>query len=262
MNLSFEERLNSLLLDRKQTPWGKSLGFTSASISRIFSGDNIPGAEFLFAIKRAENANLNWLLAGEGAPYIVNYIQNAADLANQVKAMLEDEPWTVYLCELTERCVLVLTQPGQYEFKGKFIDYQIIEIITGPSSDELNGVIRNHKNSTVVPLNISEHLDSLVSGNLGTYQLLTSNDAILKNCRAVSDEDLTAIDRAKTIETELMRAVVKLVEECASESRRILTPTQKAKVIAAVYQNSSRLSLKPSEIDSETVRTAIDVIAD
>ncbi|MBY7811401.1 helix-turn-helix domain-containing protein [Vibrio fluvialis] len=268
MDFSFEERLNNVLDDRKQTPWGKSLGFTSASISHIFSGGRIPGPEFLQAICRAENVNLNWLLSGKGKPFNVTYLQSAEDFVVYVNTMLTDENWQVCVCSLSEQTVLVLTQPAQYEFKGKWIDYTLCEVLVGQGSEKLAWMLNHHQNerdtysTPNLPSNI---LKKIARGELGTYALLHHPDYRLENwIQSTPKESLEyepETSHSTPISVSLMRSVVKLVDQCEKETKQNLDSDQKARVITAVYRQAEKLGLSEEEISS-AIETSFDVLKD
>ncbi|EOX1582968.1 transcriptional regulator [Vibrio cholerae] len=264
MDKFFVERLNLVLSDRKQTPWGKSLGFTGGSISSIFGG-RIPGPEILNVIRRAENVNLNWLLTGEGKPFIVNYFPNAKDFVETLDAMLNDECWKVCVCALAEQTVLILTMPGQYEFKGKWVDYTMCEILVGHGSEELANVLRNHQGQRdiyITPDLPSETLKQIANGELGSYGLLAEGFGYW--IQPANSHDLEFIQEARQgapVSAPLMRAVVKLVEDCAQKSKQVLTNEQKSRVITAAYRQAERLNLTEDEILS-AIETAFDVLKD
>ncbi|UTV30878.1 helix-turn-helix domain containing protein [Photobacterium atrarenae] len=274
MKNSFESRLEFLLYDRKQTPWGKSLGFPSATISGIFGG-RIPGEKFLYAIRRAENVNLDWLLTGKGMPFYVELTNNGTSLFETVQQMLEDEPhWQVYVCSLGSRSILIFEQPGQYGLNNKWIDYRITEILVGPGSEELAAELRNFPNreQIKIPLLSPEDEEAIATGQVGTYRLFDSEDALLANHRPAKDSDLQfysteTTSTAKpvddeTVKLDLMRAVVKLVEDCANELGENLNSDQKSRVITAVYRQADRLGLTAEDLTPDSIRTAIDVVRD
>lgn len=272
MDLSFEERLNFVLKDRKQTPWGKSLGFTGASISHIFSGGRIPGPEFLNAIRRAENVNLNWLLTGEGSPYIVDYCQSADELSDYVSAMLHDEPWVVYVCSHVDTTCLVLTQPGAYEFKGKFVDYNMIHVLVGPGDDVLANVLNDHNSdggAVFVPFMTDNERKDLMAGKIGTYELLGGLEPLLNPHKVgshISDIEFTEASSGKaSVDLPTMRTVIRLVGEKEAELQADLTTEQRARIIAAVYKQLSRVELPgpiPEQAFSAAVEAAFDVLID
>lgn len=267
MDFSFEERLNNVLDDRKQTPWGKSLGFTSASISHIFSGGRIPGPEFLQAIRRAENVNLNWLLTGEGSPYITEHFISGSELSEYLTNMLEDEPWRVYVCSHTEIACLLLTQPGQYEFKGKWIDYTIAHILVGPSDESLNEILELHdkvKNEVIVLDLVPPLAREIMVGNVGTYLLLDRSPSLLDSRPRLKLSEITFSASSHSdakIDVSVMRAVVKLVDECEDKLDIELTSAQRARVITAVYRQAERLSLEEEDIQN-AVETSLEVLRD
>lgn len=264
--MSIDARLNFVIKDRKKTPWGKSLGFTSPSITAMFNG-HTPGPEFLNAIRRAENVNLNWLLTGEGQPYIVNSSIDEHHLAELVDTMLTDENWTVYVCDLSSLAVLVFTQPGQYEFKGKWIDYQMLEVHCGPGSEKLAAVLRQHQSSRQIFI-AKLHEDAvwnIAMGQTGTYELLHSDNALLKHHHQAKESELQFLaDRTSSepVDLSLMRAVITLVNDCADELGESLNAEQMSRVITAVYRQADRLGLTSEDLTPESIRTAIDVVRD
>ncbi len=270
MDFSFESRLNFILQDRKQTPWGKELGFTGASISHIFSGGRIPGPEFLYAIRRAENVNLNWLLTGEGNPYIVDYFQSADALCDYVVAMLEDESWQVYVFSDNDTVGLVLSQPGQYEFKGKRIDYTILHILVGPGNDSLIDVLKAHKengNSVLVPMVTDREMQLITSGSLGTYQLFHAVNPVLNPLTAIEMHDLQfreTTQKENSVSIPILRTVLRITAELETKHEIELSAEQKARVIAVVYKQVSRLDLDilPDQAVIAAVEAAFDMLVD
>lgn len=265
--MNFESRLAFLIKDRKKTPWGKALGFTSPSITAIFSG-HVPGPEFLQAISRSENVNLNWLLTGKGQPYITNFFSDAESFENNIDTMLSDEKWTVYVCSLSERTILVLTQPGQYEFKGKRINYTLCEIMIGPGSEELAKTLRQHLRFRDIYTAYDfpdEALYQMEIGEIGTYALLNHPGSdFVKDAKPATEATLQFIEENKQtapVSVPLMRAVIQLVFDCKERINIKLTTAEQARVITAVYRQAERLNLSEEEISS-AVEAALEVLTD
>ncbi|MCG6265336.1 transcriptional regulator [Vibrio vulnificus] len=265
--MNFEDRLSFLINDRKKTPWGKALGFTSPSITAMFSG-HIPGQEFLQAIRRAENVNLNWLLTGEGKPFIVHHFRKADELVETVDAMLTDEDWTVYVCSLEKHTALVLTQMGQYEFKGKWIDYTLCEVLVGQGSEELAQALRKHlhqRNIYVLNNLADSALNQIAGGQLGTYSLLIHPDSHLTNFSVKATPEMLQYSeehsRSVPISIPLMRTVVNLVEQHQARTKQPLDGDQKARVITAVYRQAEKSELNDDEIQA-VIETSFDVLKD
>ncbi|MCG9597042.1 transcriptional regulator [Vibrio sp. Isolate25] len=271
MSSSFVSRLNLVLNGRKQTPWGKSLGLTGGAISSIFGG-RIPGSEILNVIHRAENVNLNWLLTGEGSPFIVEYFQTADALSDYVCAMLHDEPWVVYVCSHVDTACLVLTQPGAYEFKGKFVDYNMIHVLVGPGDDVLANVLNDHNSdggAVFVPLMTDNERKDLIAGKIGTYELLGGLEPLLNPHKVgshISDIEFTGASSSNaSVDVSIMRTIINLVSEKEAELQADLTTEQRARIIAAVYKQLSRVDLPapiPEQAFSAAVEAAFDVLID
>lgn len=265
--MNFDERLSFLIHDRKKTPWGKALGFTSPSITAMFSG-HVPGPEFLQAICRAENVNLNWLLSGKGKPFNVTYIQSAKSFVVYVNTMLTDENWQVCVCSLSEQTVLVLTQPAQYEFKGKWIDYTLCEVIVGQGSEELAWMLNHHQSErdTYSTPNLPSHvLKKIASGELGTYALLHHPDNRLENWMQSVGSGYIQYEPEKNLSTpinpSLMRKVVKSVEQHQEKTKQLLNSDQKARVITAVYRQAEKTEMSDDEFQT-VIETSFDVLKD
>ncbi|EGR1122867.1 transcriptional regulator [Vibrio cholerae] len=265
--MNFDERLSFLIQDRKKTPWGKALGFTSPSITAMFSG-HIPGPEFLHAIRRAENVNLNWLLTGEGKPFIVHHFRKADELVETIDAMLTDEDWTVYVCSLEKQTALVLTQMGQYEFKGKWIDYTLCEVLVGQGSEELAQTLCNHlhqRNIYVLTGLAESALSQIAGGQLGTYSLLIHQDSHLKHFSVKATPEMLQYSEEPSqsvpISIPLMRTVVNLVEQHQGRTKQSLNSDQKARIITAVYRQAEKSDLNDDEIQA-VIETSFDVLKD
>lgn len=265
--MNFEERLNYVLQDRKQTPWGQSLGFTSTSISSMFKG-HIPGPEFLYAIRRAENVNLNWLLTGEGTPYIADYFQSAEALCDYVVAMLEDESWQVFVFSDNETAGVVLSQPGQYEFKGKRIDYTILHILVGPGNDSLIGVLKTHKKngkSVLIPMLTDKEMQLITSGSLGTYQLFHAVNPVLNPLTALEMHELQfreTTQKQHSVSIPTLRTVLRITAELEIKHEIELSVEQKARVVAVVYKQVSGLHLKLNILPDQAVIAAVEAAFD
>lgn len=275
MSEKFVSRLNFIMHGRKQTPWGKGLGFTGGTISTMFAG-KVPGEKFLYAIRRSENVNLDWLLTGEGRPFYVDQVNTAESFTKTVHIMLEDEPHLdVYVCSLGERTILVFDQEGTWSHAGSNpIHVHFLEVLVGPGSEELAAELRNFPNreQIKIPLLSPEDEEAIATGQVGTYRLFDSEDALLANHRPAKESDLQfysaeTTSTAKSVDDEpvkldLMRAVVKLVEDCANELGENLNTDQKSRVITAVYRQADRLGLTADQLTPESIRTAIDVVRD
>ncbi len=265
--MNFDERLSFLIHNRKKTPWGKALGFTSPSITAMFSG-HVPGPEFLQAICRAENVNLNWLLSGKGKPFNVTYIQSAKSFVVYVNTMLTDENWQVCVCSLSEQTVLVLTQPAQYEFKGKWIDYTLCEVLVGQGSEELAFILNEHqpeRDTYATPNLPGNILKKIVNGELGTYALLHHPDTHLENwMQPVSKDALVYVpenSKSTPISVSLMRTVIKLIDQYEKDTGLFLNIDPKARVITATYRQAEKSGLNEEEIKA-IIETSYDVLKD
>lgn len=67
-----KDRIHKIRSDHKmnQEDFGKKISITKASVSRLESGINNPSEQTIKLICSEFNVNENWLLTGEGDPYI------------------------------------------------------------------------------------------------------------------------------------------------------------------------------------------------
>jgi len=54
-----------------QQSFADKLSTSSGHISDIENGKKIPGGSFFISLKREFNVNINWILTGQGSPYII-----------------------------------------------------------------------------------------------------------------------------------------------------------------------------------------------
>ncbi|MBD0786707.1 transcriptional regulator [Vibrio sp. Y2-5] len=265
--MNFEERLNYVLQDRKQTPWGQSLGFTSTSISSMFKG-HTPGPEFLQGIRRAENVNLNWLLTGEGAPYIVEHFHSADALSDYVCAMLHDEEWGIHIVSHIDKACIVLSQPGAYEFKGKLVNYRIVHVLVGPGDEVLKNVLEDcHTggNPILVPELSEEQIQNIISGQIGTYHLFQAENPVLPSQTELKLDNIQfteATQKEHSVNIATMRTVLRITTELEIKHEVELSIEQKARVIAVVYKQVSSLDLKLSILPDQAVIAAVEAAFD
>ncbi|EPT2759156.1 transcriptional regulator [Vibrio cholerae] len=186
--MNIQERIDILLDGREITSWGSSLGLPPSSTTALLSGHTVE-EKYLHAIRRAENVNLDWLLTGEGNPFIVRHFSDNYDFAETVESMLADEDLTVHVGFFKNQITLVLSQSGQYELNGKWFDYTSCEILTGNAITLISMFLFSHQHHSKVYVfkgQAESHLDEvylskIADGKLGTYSLLTKQDSHLKN---------------------------------------------------------------------------------
>ena len=266
----FDQRLSFLIKDRKKTPWGKGLGFTSPSITAMFNG-HIPGPEFLQAIQRAENVNLNWLLMGEGQPYIVHYHQTAEELASSLADLLKDKNLNVHICSIEQRAVLVVAKPEQYTFKTKVIDYLATQTFVGPTSEQLIELLQAR--ATMRPSSVlrakkeleAQQIDAIAGAKVGTYDMFGHIDAHLSNVVECEKDSLCftyGTIGSAPVSVHALREVFKLVEDILYEQSIRFSNVQKARVYSAIYSNMINSDLKPENVSEELVLTIINAVRD
>lgn len=183
---SLYDRLVLVLCDRKIYPWAQSIGISKGTVDSIKSKGGMPGAEVLRAINRCENVSLEWLLDGRGNPFYVTACASDEDARNVLHELLGPETWEATLVSDGDRYAFVLTQPGAFLVKDQEIRYTIMEVITGAIGPKTVVDIRNRGVhlmglSGLYYVSVDrETMNKLETGQLGTYRICHSDNAVLK----------------------------------------------------------------------------------
>jgi transcriptional regulator with XRE-family HTH domain len=191
---SFLSRLKEVQGNRYKYKFGEGLGLKSGTIDRIFRGHE-PGPDILKAIALFENVSLNWLLTGQGTPYVIHCAQTDGETARWLDQFLNEHPmaWTVYRVTDGDRTVLVLYRPDQYPMKDDCVDYSRVEIIPGPLGPI---ALRKLAGTPVASLREvrtdPETLARLAQGEIGAYELCRE-DGILERWRPLPAAELARI---------------------------------------------------------------------
>ena len=173
----FFARIETLLVDRKIYPWSTALGMGSGSIGYLKKGKS-PSMDTVLLIARAEHVSIHWLLTGEGAPYLVYKGDSDLEIAEHLGILLHDEPgqWTIHMLSSGSAVVLLLTQPGQVDYKKKPIDYTICETISGPVASKTLALLRQQVEENCHRIKLWQldpaDLQKLADGEYGPYHIL------------------------------------------------------------------------------------------
>lgn len=68
--LDFRSKLELLARGRKLTPWLTSIGWTKRDVTRAAKHNHVPGPAKLALLAKHEHANISWLIADVGQPYL------------------------------------------------------------------------------------------------------------------------------------------------------------------------------------------------
>ncbi len=166
---NFLERMNFVLAGRRPFVWGKAVGLSTGTMSRITSG-HVPGADILGLISRVENCSVSWLLTGQGNPYLVHRHDRDADLSDDLRAHLVDEPWRLHLLEDGARAVVVLTLQAALGEGDGAVGYTAVEAFCGPFGPVTADLVRQYV-ATAARCAEAE-ISAACGGRVGSYQLL------------------------------------------------------------------------------------------
>lgn len=223
--MNFFERLQIVLDGRREYTWAKGLGINRGTIQNLKEKDVIPGWETLYAIRRAEGVNIEWLTEGVGEPFIVHRSLSDGECADFVEAHLIDEDWLVTLATDWQRAAVILSMPGSATLAGRAgraftYDYTITEIMLGVGRATLD-VIADKSRRIMLSEQTRSNMDAIYRGQVGPYRLLNAPDAWLKKSKS--------IDRTHTLFTETLPTprtlthdeenLIKIYERMAAEQR-------------------------------------------
>ncbi|MDH5393943.1 MAG: hypothetical protein OEY11_12210 [Gammaproteobacteria bacterium] len=170
-NCNFLSNIEFLLGKQDKHPWGKQIGLSTGTVSRMFQG-KIPGHEVLNAISKYENASITWMVTGETSPYLITTLIDDEELAEHLNELL-DQDWKISILNgKTKQSVIVLSKPAQYQINNKIIDYTAIEVMSGPL-----GKLTYNKLLDVEKVCVLEDIDEvtltrIIRGQVGTRGIL------------------------------------------------------------------------------------------
>jgi hypothetical protein len=243
---SIVDRLLFLMDGRDKYPWGQSIGLGKGVIDGMTRTGSIPGGETLVAIRKCENARIDWILDGTGEPFITSKVLNDEDAIELLDELLAEQ-WCLYVLSHGVRLAVVLTRPGKFEVKDgkdgegkqqyKWIDYTIVEVIVGIFGVKANTYLSNLAQTTkmhLVKLS-NEQMTSLEKGKIGTYHLCGADSGLLRNSSQVTSDDLVfkhvgqqtlftsseeaLLDSYRAITTDEQKAVTQIIQSMAKPRR-------------------------------------------
>jgi len=259
---NFLQKLTELSAGRDLFPWLMALGFTQATANRIKKGQP-PSAELLGALMRSDRLSPRYLMEGQGAPYHVSRVISDDEAIEQLDELLVED-WAVALVTADRhQFVVVLHQPGQYQYKEKMIDYTIVEVVAGHITRETVQWLQERDRGVWLLELAPDDFQRLATGRMGNLELFGFKDARrqraghMDKVKSAINMDLTAVDpvdkvtpitRGKTNAIpssgqaydsllEEIREVVQEVESILQSRGRILPPPDKARLIVLVFDH-------------------------
>lgn len=195
---SFYDRLMFILgrraEEREKHPWGKALGITQSTIGRMTKEQHVPNAEILTRIARAENASLNWLLSGTGAPFLVVCARSdteARDLLQQ--HLTEESGWAIHILTGEAAQAIVLTQPCRMQTDDVEIDYTCVVILSGAGAKTINAAFAARTRHSVRVLRLTQdQMQRVSTGWMGNLELIgwRHHTGLLADAVPVQDTDI------------------------------------------------------------------------
>ena len=266
----FLKRLeNHVLANRKIYTWGKALGVSSGAVDKLLKGA-VPGIDIQLSMQHKENCNLTFLNTGKGKPFNVCNFSSADGIIEYMAELLEEARWNIYIVQAQSQLTLVFQRTGQYQYKTKLIDHHACEVINGPYNEAVNKYLSTKldDNKVYYPTLSDELVGQITSGFLGSFALFgdKSTSGILNHLNQATPilEVLPPVlaSQKNTVDSHLMRAVIRLIEQSLIESRVELSVDIRAKVITAAYNYAVRTKASASTLDAHGILAILDTIAD
>ena len=231
-NKTFLYRISWILGGRDKHPWGRSIGLKNSRIDSMFRG-HVPQVDALERIRRAERVNLDWLISGEGAPYVIPNMRDDDASSEALKDYLQDgNDYVLYILAGRADAAVVLTLPVAIDYEdgteASFVDVVVIQP-AGPRTLEVAAKWRDRR---VVPVG-SDVLMRLRSGWLGPKDLLgdKANKGVLADAQPVDrdqvgqvaeqigkywaggdEQETLLVQRFREISPEMQTAVLTIVQ--------------------------------------------------
>lgn len=192
------DRIKHLLDGRKVHPWAAAIGISKGSIESVMKLGGMLGGDALSAIHRCENARIDWILDGRGAPYSVSCV-TSDEAAEELLQDLLDENWNIAIVTDSQRIALVLAQQGSFEVKDgkddggvqqyRTIDYTIIEVIVGHIGRRTMDLVRSRiEHCVTLERTTADVMTQIERGRLGTWRLLLAPDAIVDGTERIDSK--------------------------------------------------------------------------
>ncbi len=263
-------RLDFILAGRKKHPWGKTLGFTSGMVNRVFSEEALSW-EALRVIMYAENVRPGWLAEGKNcSPFSTHTISEYEDYPVSLSEYIDDDHnWNVVIATDLTHITLILHQQAEYEHRDKSFPYNSVVILNGPTSSALLPSLTKlnaEKRLNILKLN-RDKLRELGTGWVSNLELFgdDKNTGLIQLQSPISQNELESLVRTEKpnntnlIDISLMRCIVRMLEDIQLEEGLTLSPEEKSKVVTAAYRHAQRLDLTPEKLDPHIVLSLIEV---
>lgn len=196
-HISIVDRLLFLMDGRDKYPWGLSIGLGKGVIDGMTRTGSIPGGETLVAIRKCENARIDWILDGTGEPFIISKVLSDEDGAVLLNELLA-ESWEINLLTDDRRVAVVLTKPGKFKVKDgkneageqqyKWIEYTIVEVIVGKLGPKTMACIQ-HADCVFLATVTEADMTLLEKGQIGTWNLCREDGGLLLMGIAIDEGD-------------------------------------------------------------------------
>ncbi len=263
--MTFNERLDLILQGRKITPWGKALGLSN-SVIQTLSGGNAPGSDYLQLISRAENININFLLNGQGAPFVVQHTD-----PDYVLSWLGDRtpatPGFMHLILCDGQTMFGLETYEHIDLRGRSVECKRFDLLASPINTALLEALKTFDDIRLTDLPNSL-FNQLKNGRLGAFLCLGDRNAkgVLMqrggpDLNQLNLSDLNACTPTNgALDLRLLRAVLDIVTDVINDTGEVLNTGEQSKVIASLYKSATRQGLTASQLQRGAVQGLLDML--
>lgn len=260
----FLDRLKIVRAGRRLHPWAQGLGVSSGSAEHMKKGV-IPGPAILTCITRQDNINISWLIAGIGAPYRVHRCESDEELAQALGDIHSEMQAPKVALHTDKRTLIVeLIAPAEYTYKEKVVAYEKREYATGTPGVQtmafLEGVFADQ------PVCLSQIKSKLLcdvrGGRLDPRELgrRTPLESEVGDIGTLIGKHILTDNDRGAVSVSLLRAVLSLVRQLASDEQQQLGIEAESRIVAAAYQHAFRKELRPDDLDPEVIRGMLAVL--
>jgi len=143
--MSIAEHIKLIRGELSQSQFGKKIGASYRTVQSWETGESFPGSTFLNAIRRNFDVNIDWLLSGDGDPYITrdtvknNSTTNISDskglFGKTEHYEVEGKPFRVTTFDTEE-------PPPQEVKMGAAIE-QLVQVLSSGNQILINAILKN-----------------------------------------------------------------------------------------------------------------------
>ncbi len=262
--MNFKTQIDVILGGRKITPTLTALGFSNSVIQSMNKGQ-APGSDYLQLISRAENANINFLLNAQSAPFLVQD-GNPECVINWLDELSPAKPGYIHLVMCEGQCIVGLELFETMQLRTKSVEYRRFDLVRTALSQELLNRLKNETDIRAVELPPAL-FDHLKNGHMGAFLCLgdtQTGTGVFMQYPQIALDTVQANGAGKRsgqmTDIHLMRSVLELVDETIIDSGEKITANERAKIVASIYNSALKMETSPQALEKGRVVDLLDFL--